>query len=59
MKKKILPFLAIMALFGVLACAEEVVPTEVSLDTELVIELDDERGHGEEEQDKGEDPDID
>ena len=60
MKKKILPFLALIVLFGVFACAEEVVPTDVSLDTELVIELDDERSTDDEERkDEGQDPDLD
>ena len=59
MKKKILPFLILVVLSGVWGCAEEVVPTDVSLETELIIELDDERSTDDEERkDEGEDPDL-
>lgn len=58
MKKKLLP----LVLFGVVmftaGCAEEVVPTEQSLDTELIIELDDIKSTEDEEEDEGEDPTI-
>ena len=57
MKKKLLP----LVLFGVVmftaGCAEEVVPTEQSLDTELIIELDDTENETEDDdEDEGVDP---
>ena len=58
MKKKLLP----LVLFGVVmftaGCAEEVVPTEQSLDTELIIELDDIKSTDIEEEPEGKDPDL-
>lgn len=58
MKKKILPFLILVALVSVIGCAEEVIPVNDSLDTEMIIELDDERSTDDEGEPEAKDPDL-
>ena len=58
MKRKIVPCLILFALLGVIGCAEEVVPTNESLDTEMQIELEDERSTDIENDPEGKDPDV-
>ena len=58
MKKKLLPLVLFVVVMITAGCAEEVVPTEQSLDMEVTVEPDDVKSTDDEEKDEGEDPVI-